>query len=364
MTTNMHSKLLKAYLNGVCETLDRGEKVSRPKGGWMRAGLAATFVAGLALGAGGCGSDGEGTPADSTSDDALVDGADLEAKADGVSQPLGSYENQGTTGDFEWLVMRASDSGFTAKKMNGGEVDGTWKFTKVNTTRYVHLTTDGVDAKYEYKYSAANKTLTLRKSKTAGWFTMAKVAEVCDDGADNDHDGAVDCADVDCHSSCGLKYMGPIETKCADGLDNDGDGVADCDDPDCNGYVGCHAMRYMGPMPEGICNDGIDNDGDGKTDCADSDCANTVTCTGMKYMGPVESVCDDGSDNDKDGNADCADSDCYMATNCQGTRYMGPVETNCQDETDNDNDGLTDCLDSDCTGVPPCMGMLYAAPGI
>ncbi len=47
------------------------------------------------------------------------------------------------------------------------------------------------------------------------------VEAVCEDGADNDCDGLVDCEDPDC---CG-------ETACDDGIDVDNDGVASCD---CN----------------------------------------------------------------------------------------------------------------------------------
>jgi hypothetical protein len=80
----------------------------------------------------------------------------------------------------------------------------------------------------------------------------------CDDGADNDCNGLVDCADTtacsgrrcagggtcdggvcvpprDAGTGC-VKTVGQEtrETSCNDGLDNDCDGQADCGDPDCN----------------------------------------------------------------------------------------------------------------------------------
>ncbi len=51
--------------------------------------------------------------------------------------------------------------------------------------------------------------------------------EICADGEDNDGDGLVDCADVDCFGGC-------LEL-CTDGQDEDGDGLVDCDDDDCLG---------------------------------------------------------------------------------------------------------------------------------
>jgi len=53
----------------------------------------------------------------------------------------------------------------------------------------------------------------------------------CNDGVDNDCDGATDCADTDC--------QGGTETACADGIDNDCDGDVDCDDVDCAADPSC-----------------------------------------------------------------------------------------------------------------------------
>ena len=63
------------------------------------------------------------------------------------------------------------------------------------------------------------------------------------------------------------------ETICEDGIDNDGDGAIDCADPDCLGISFCG--------PEGkfdTCSDGYDNDGDNDIDCADSGCAKNRSC--------------------------------------------------------------------------------------
>ena len=61
------------------------------------------------------------------------------------------------------------------------------------------------------------------------------LAEVCDDGIDDDADGLIDCADPDCDAS----HFCLPESSCHDSLDNDGDGYADCADSDCVGQAAC-----------------------------------------------------------------------------------------------------------------------------
>ena len=60
---------------------------------------------------------------------------------------------------------------------------------------------------------------------------------------------------------------------CNDGLDNDCDGFVDCADPDCSANPACGPVC----MPE-VCNDGVDNDCDGLSDCADTDCSANPAC--------------------------------------------------------------------------------------
>lgn len=91
--------------------------------------------------------------------------------------------------------------------------------------------------------------------------------EVCDNGSDDDGDGAADCDDADCGNAPACL----ASEVCDDGNDNDGDGDADCDDADCDADPACSA-------PE-VCDDGDDNDGDGDADCDDADCAGQIACT-------------------------------------------------------------------------------------
>jgi len=56
-------------------------------------------------------------------------------------------------------------------------------------------------------------------------------AEICDDGIDNDCDGAVDGGDTECCAPMADQEKGKT---CRDGLDNDCDGLIDRNDPDCS----------------------------------------------------------------------------------------------------------------------------------
>lgn len=92
------------------------------------------------------------------------------------------------------------------------------------------------------------------------------------------------------------------EQACEDGIDDDGDGAIDCEDPDC-------IDRQLCGVPDEICDDGTDDDGDGFVDCEDDDC--TDSCN----VGDFEN-CQNEIDDDGDGNIDCADLDCGSNTAC------------------------------------------------
>lgn len=65
--------------------------------------------------------------------------------------------------------------------------------------------------------------------------TVEPPAEVCDDGEDNDEDGATDCEDTDCAAAANCVEAG----NCADEIDNDGNGDTDCDDAACADDEAC-----------------------------------------------------------------------------------------------------------------------------
>jgi len=217
----------------------------------------------------------------------------------------------------------------------------------------------------------------------------------CNDGGDNDCDGATDCEDSDCDGLKCVTSNGGVGTCesgvcaceatgdeiCDDGLDNDCDGKTDCEQTSCEGRRCETETGSIGECSEGVCvcvptaedcSDGIDNDCDELVDCADDACEGQVcdtetglqcssgansTCSVCPGGEVVESSCGDGEDNDCDADADCADPDCDGAPcgadglSCvegECTCSGGGTESACGDGVDNDCDGKIDCADDDC----------------
>ncbi|MBN1771572.1 MAG: hypothetical protein JXB32_09940 [Deltaproteobacteria bacterium] len=116
----------------------------------------------------------------------------------------------------------------------------------------------------------------LRGSECAAGATL-----VCDDDSGSDYDSRFSITldpgtyhlFVDGYNTASGTFVLAISLAdpevCDDGLDNDGDGATDCDDPDCVGAPGC---------VETDCEDALDDDGDGATDCDDFDCALDAAC--------------------------------------------------------------------------------------
>jgi probable HAF family extracellular repeat protein len=162
-----------------------------------------------------------------------------------------------------------------------------------------------------------------------GW--VAKLSPTaCNDGLDNDGDGAID---VPADGGCLRKSDRSEVPDCADGLDQDGDGNADYP-----ADAQCHSATDISEQPD--CADGVDDDGDGLADYpADPGCRNAA--------GLVENpACNNASDDDADTATDFpADAGCVAADDKSEI-------ADCSDGLDNDGDGMTDFpSDSDCTSV-------------
>ena len=208
-------------------------------------------------------------------------------------------------------------------------------------------------------------------------------ADRCQNGADDNGDGAVDCADPSCayQDVCETRPESD-EAKCQDGADNDRDGSYDCADPDCAGASTCWwAWSNWNPgnwaAAETDCGNGADDDGDGYYDCADSECSADYRCSPITNPVTAETApwgwfdygfCGNGADDDGDGATDCSDQDCQSAPACAprpcaateqdvdgncaaDNPYWGP---SCNDRYDNDGDGAVDCNDPDCAGEAAC----------
>ncbi len=235
------------------------------------------------------------------------------------------------------------------------------------------------------------------------------VAEACNDGIDNDCNGATDCADAACSADAQCQacaaadqdgdgystaggVCGPVDcddtdasvhpgaTEVCDGKDTDCDGVTPANeaDADGDGYPLCagdcdDANANVHPGAAEIC-DGLDDncdyvvpgnerdlDGDGIRACDTPPDCNDVDATA--YPGAPE-LCLDQVDNDCDGAVDEADCTCvdndgdgYQAASCGGDDcddtdpnvHPGATEV-CTDGIDNDCNGLVDLFDE-----VPCL---------
>ena len=109
--------------------------------------------------------------------------------------------------------------------------------------------------------------------------------------------------------SCAVEPEGTSGRECDDGIDNDNNGAIDCDDPRC--------------WPAPVCLPSADDDDAGDDDSGDDDVGDDDSGdddvgdddSGDDDVVPTE-VCDDGEDNDLDGDADCDDSDCSGDAAC------------------------------------------------
>jgi len=202
---------------------------------------------------------------------------------------------------------------------------------------------------YILKLTVSNGEL-VATSNTAV-IVLAPSGSVCNDGVDNDSDGAIDMGDYAC------RHGGPSEDStvgpCQDGVDNDSDGFTDFDggqgawaprdvDPDCTSYQADSEASVSGAA--GNCADGIDNDGDGWADSLDPDCTSSDKTEALA----LSTECSDGIDNDGDNRIDSADPACL--TPFSNNESAKPTNPACSDGVDNDSDGLIDMEDKGCTG--------------
>jgi hypothetical protein len=118
--------------------------------------------------------------------------------------------------------------------------------------------------------------------------------------------------------SCGSDAEGNAAGECEDGIDNDSNGAIDCLDPRCWAAPNC---------AEPGDDDDTGDDDTGDDDAGDDDAGDDDTGdddTGDDDSAGVDEDCSDGIDNDLDGAIDCDDSDCLGSPNCKP--LCGPAE--------------------------------------
>ncbi len=172
------------------------------------------------------------------------------------------------------------------------------------------------------------------------WSTTIHCTAQCQDGIDNDGDGATDYPnDFSCSSPTDTDETNP-KAACQDGVDNDGDGLTDFpQDP------GCVSKQDNDESNASQCNDGIDNDGDGATDYPNDFSCSSPTDTDETNP---KAACQDGFDNDFDGKVDFP-QDPGCASKQDNDEFNAPLPA-CQDGIDNDGDGRVDLQDPGCSG--------------
>lgn len=235
MTT--HAKLAKAYLDQLCDRLDRGQKVSRQKK-WWKIVLPAAVGAGMGLVA--CGGPDTGS--------------------DQQNMEEGGY-------DCQYLPEEPAPQ-------------------ELNCYNDIDDDADGVT-------DCDDSDCLLACSMVSLYAAPMPVPEICDNQLDDDNDGQVDCDDTNCANdiNCSATALyaapapdvpvGPAEI-CDNCLDDNGDGSFDCADAACIGYPGCP------PLPELNCSNEVDDDGDGVTDCDDDDCSLDISCSATSlYAAPA-----------------------------------------------------------------------------
>ncbi len=168
----------------------------------------------------------------------------------------------------------------------------------------------------------------------------------CQDGYDNDLDGQTDLNDPSCTDRQDNDESSlPGRPQCRDGIDNDSDGTADYP----NDFSCSSADDADEGWPRAQCQDGYDNDADGLIDFPQDPACTGVQDNDEKVFSTNFTNCSDGIDNDGDGAIDYPNDASCASPNAIDERY--PVLA-CQDGIDNDRDGKTDYPnDLGCTGA-------------
>jgi len=173
------------------------------------------------------------------------------------------------------------------------------------------------------------------------------VAEICDNGLDDNCNGYVDNNDEACDAGC------PDD-------DQDGYDSAFCGGTDCN-----DSNEDVNPAASEVCSqNSVDYDCDGRNGCGDTDCLDDPNCTCSGTCGQLGAPTSGGCycDNLCDTFADCCADVCVQCTEdeadiceCDMPGCADSETDLCDDNWDNDGDGLIDCKDPDCASVPACI---------
>jgi hypothetical protein len=163
MGSSDHAKLAKAYLEEICRSLDRKEKVVRRKEWWKTPFVVSTAV-GLAMAA--CGGSVETLPGD-----------EAEVCDNGVDDD----------GDERIDCADEDCAGFSG--CNAGGSGGAYMAPMEECS-------NGIDDDYDQKVDCDDEDCVTDPYCTPAPYSAP--FEVCDNGVDDDYDQKVDCDDEDC----------------------------------------------------------------------------------------------------------------------------------------------------------------------
>lgn len=161
----------------------------------------------------------------------------------------------------------------------------------------------------------------------------------CENGIDDDRDGSIDLADQGCSTNQDNSERDINGPTCDNGKDDDNDAKSDFpEDPGCSSPSDeVETSPFLG------CDNGVDDDGDGSIDLADPGCNDPSDPD--EHSGVH---CDNGIDDDKDGFIDSRDPGCDSLGDLSESRSDGPI---CDNGKDDDGDGKVDLDDKGCLDV-------------
>jgi len=217
MNANGHAKAARLYLEGLCERLDRGERLVRQRKEWW-IGLVCIPLA-LGLSSAGC----------------------QKQAARGPNDPLQLRERCSTRSGSP-----DCEDPDCAQFCRGIEYGAPFIAHENDCHRKGRDATAGC--------TAPACTPPCSTSNNTAAAPTSDHEYNCVDGRDDDNDGDVDCSDSDCSalSVCRAPEKpnlveSPKERNCANGIDDDHDGATDCADPDCLAL--CRGAEYAVPSP-------------------------------------------------------------------------------------------------------------------
>lgn len=258
----------------------------------------------------------------------------------------------------------------------------------------------------DWDQAQSDYTLTLE-------FATAVPESKCQDGKDDDLDGATDCCDSDCATvpAC------IAEPDCTDGADEDCDGLIDCADPDCSFQWMClgfscdtpflvHEEGAIGKQHSGLdvqlegATQGLKEDHQGTCSTVSAAAEDvvwafsladamftTITLEALSFKFPVlylfkgdcgvpsELVCKLSTTGSiLLSNVPLEPGDYFVVIDANVAQAafeynlslsfeaVADEETDCADGLDEDLDGLVDCVDPDCSLAPECEGESCTTP--